>query len=311
MYLPRMQSLPNGSKVGSPEVSAEAAGRVGRAPRVSAADLFARQVSTGSQAEYLERDQTIIILDWDDTLCPTTWMKQEQHRLKLANLTQLSEHYRDRLDMLARQCAAFLTAANELGRVVIVTNAVFPWVDSSCKCFLPSLYPLLKTVSVIYARQVYEDKASGNFMPKVFNTNFTTSVLRQPRRAQTQTDPQRWKEVAFEKEIADFYSRYQHQSWKNVISIGDSAWEREAARKVVPLRPTLEQKCRTKTVKLFGEPGIEDLTKQVRVIRKIIEAIVQHDGDLDIELGAEDLHDGVSLEGIITPTSSADLVEWQ
>lgn len=282
---------------------------MGRAPCVSAADLFGRQVSTRSQDEYFERDQTIIILDWDDTLCPTTWTKQEQQRLK-KNLTQVAEHYRERLDLLARQCVALLTAANELGRVVIVTNAVFPWVESSCQCFLPSLCPLLKTVSVIYARQVYEDKASGSFMPKVFNTNFTPSVMRQPRRVQTQTDPQRWKEVAFEKEIADFYSRYKHQSWKNVISIGDSVWEREAARKVVPLRPSLERKCRTKTVKLFGEPGIEDLTMQVRVIRKIIAAMVQHDGDLDIELGAQDLHDGVSLEGIITPTSSTDLVDW-
>ncbi|CAK0875853.1 unnamed protein product, partial [Prorocentrum cordatum] len=111
-------------------------------------------------------------------------------------------------------------------------------------------------------------------------------------------------------EIAGFYSRYPHQSWKNVISIGDSTCERQAARKVVPLRPSAEQKCRVKTMKLLEEPGLEDLTVQVRAICKIIKAMVQHDGDLDIELGAEDLHDDASLEGAVTPTSSADLVKW-
>lgn len=46
--------------------------------------------------------------------------------------------------------------------------------------------------------------------------------------AQQQMDavsPQKWKEVAFQQEIKDFYSRYQHQSWKNVISVGDRRWE--------------------------------------------------------------------------------------
>lgn len=30
------------------------------------------------------------------------------------------------------------------------------------------------------------------------------------------------EEIAFEQEIAGFYSRYAHQSWKNVISIGEA-----------------------------------------------------------------------------------------
>merc|ERR1719464_2226024 len=106
--------------------------------------------------------------------------------------------------------------------------------------------------------------------------------------------PQRWKEVAFEQEIAGFYSRYQHQSWKNVISIGDAIFEREAARKVV-LQHHQKKKCRTKTLKLFDDPEIDELVQQVRVVHDVLSMMVQYDGELDIEIDEEDLHAGTSL----------------
>jgi len=93
-------------------------------------------------------------------------------------------------------------------------------------------------------------------------------------------DPQCWKEVAFEQEIGGFYSRYQHQSWKNVISIGDSVFERDAVKRVVPNRHSAK-KCRTKTLKLFDDPGMEDLIAQVRAVRDVLFSMVQYDGDVD------------------------------
>jgi len=107
---------------------------------------------------------------------------------------------------------------------------------------------------------------------------------------QVDMDPQRWKEVAFEQEIGGFYSRYQHQSWKNVISIGDSVFERDAVKRVVPNRISTKKKCRTKTLKLFDDPRMEELIAQVRVVRDVLCSMVQYDGDLDIELGEDDLN---------------------
>ena len=78
-----------------------------------------------------------------------------------------------------------------------------------------------------------------------------------------------YQEIAFEQEISGFYSRYAHQSWKNIISIGasalnkhrlcnhrtrqqrdmssccnlgDSIFERDAVRRVVINRPTANRK---------------------------------------------------------------------
>merc|ERR1719265_1477706 len=79
---------------------------------------------------------------------------------------------------------------------------------------------------------------------------------------QDELAPQRWKELVFEQEISGFYSRYAHQSWKNVITIGDSIFERDAVRRVVLNRPSAKKKCRTKTAKLLDEPEIDELISE-------------------------------------------------
>merc|ERR1719162_359647 len=107
--------------------------------------------------------------------------------------------------------------------------------------------------------------------------------------------PQRWKELAFEQEISGFYSRYQHQSWKNIISIGDSIFERDAVRRVVVNRPNQKKQCRTKTAKLLDEPEVDELIAQVRVIHDALGLMVQYDGNLDIEIDEEDLKLDLSL----------------
>ena len=46
----------------------------------------------------------------------------------------------------------------KLGTVVIVTNAMDPWVETSCRNFLPNLLPLVSTLPVIYARSIFEQQ---------------------------------------------------------------------------------------------------------------------------------------------------------
>ncbi|CAK0904836.1 unnamed protein product, partial [Prorocentrum cordatum] len=278
-------------------------------------------VSTGSQAEYFKPDQTIILLDWDDTLCPSTWIRANKHHLSFFKPAPNTEHFQRPLRELQREGEALLKLAMKLGNVVIVTNAVHPWVETSCRNFLPSLLPLLESLPIIYARSVYEThccepakqvprgsavdavRAGGAIcaqraMPGMYNAlgqNRLLSHSSRPAARQIDMDPQRWKEVAFEQETSGFYSRYQHQSWKNVISVGDSVFERDAVKRVVPNRTVTKKKCRTKTLKLFDDPGMDDLIAQVRVVRDVLCSMVQYDGDLDIELSEEDLNADSSL----------------
>lgn len=273
-------------------------------------------VSTGSQAEYFRPEQTIIIFDWDDPLCPSSWIRANKKVLSFFKPAPTTEKYQKPLRELQAAVEVLLKMSMKLGTVVIVTNAMDPWVETSCRNFLPSLLPLVSSLPVIYARSIFEQQGvdvarspsressplSRMAMPGMYAANGQNRLqqvnAKMAQQQQTQEiSPQKWKEVAFAQEIKDFYSRYQHQSWKNVISVGDSVFERDAVRRVVLQRPTPQKKCRTKTLKLFDDPEIEELVAQVKVVYDVINVMVQYDGDLDIEIDEEDLKmDGPLLD---------------
>lgn len=93
-------------------------------------------VSTGSQSEYLSPEQTIILFDWDDTLCPSSWIRQNRPALSFFKPAPPDEKYQQPLRELSQYVEKTLKLAMTLGKVVIVTNAMDPWVMISCKHFL-------------------------------------------------------------------------------------------------------------------------------------------------------------------------------
>merc|ERR1719150_1778035 len=99
---------------------------------------------------------------------------------------------------------------------------------------MPALRDLLKDIPVIYALELVEEEGNGN--AKITAGLLTETKVRAMRAA-----------------VTEFYSRYPGQSWKNIISIGDALYEHTAIRQVVGERP-MEEKCRTKTVKLLDSP---------------------------------------------------------
>jgi hypothetical protein len=262
--------------------------------------------STGSQAEYFKPEQTIILFDWDDTLCPSNWIRENRPALSFFKPCPPDEKYQRPLRELQKHVEATLRLALKMGKVVIVTNAMDPWVETSCRNFLPALVPIVSQIQVIYARSVFDTFACdaakknagrtsspGRALPGLFAASGQNKLASsQPR---DEMAPQKWKEIVFEQEITGFYSKYDRQSWKNVISIGDSIFERDAVRRVVLNRPTAKKKCRTKTAKLLDEPEIDELVAQVRVIHDALGLMVQYDGNLDIEIDEEDLKLDLSL----------------
>jgi len=73
------------------------------------------------------------------------------------------------------------------------------------------------------------------------------------------------------------------------LSIGDSVFERDAARQVVTQRPFADKKCHLKTVKLLDEPSLEELVLQVGLVLNTLHKVVHCDSDLSIEIDEEDL----------------------
>mmetsp|Transcript_87199 Transcript_87199/g.154444 ORF Transcript_87199/g.154444 Transcript_87199/m.154444 type:complete len:325 (+) Transcript_87199:77-1051(+) len=219
--------------------------------------------STDSSAEYHQPNQTVIIFDWDDTLCPSTTCMRT-HGLSVLGALPEGE-LAAALEELAAEGRVLIEAAFELAeKVVIVTNAEEGWVDLSCRAWLPGLQDIVAKCEVLSARSTWE-----------------------PQGVQS---PAGWKARTFEDVIEKFYSRYQNQSWKNIISVGDAPHEREALARVVRWAPTASGKrCRSKSVKFVLRPSIDHLTRELQMLRESLKEIVWHDDDLDLHFSAESL----------------------
>lgn len=231
--------------------------------------------STDSSAEYHLPCQTIIILDWDDTLCPSTTCMRT-HGLSVLGEPPKGEVKRQ-LEVLTEEVKLLIEAASQLAeKVIIVTNAEEGWVDLSCKAWLPGLLPTLALCEVASARSTWEPRGV--------------------------VSPAGWKAKAFEEVIDRFYSRYQNQSWKNIISIGDAPHEREALARVSGWAPT-GKKCRSKSVKFVLRPTVDQLVRELQLLRESMKVIVWHDDDLDLHFSLESLTEPL---GIPSPTGSVD-----
>lgn len=235
---------------------------------------ISHELTANSQAQFSQPDQTIIIFDWDDTLCPSTWMRKHARFDNKGRPCRIEPETKMELTMLTDQIIPLLLSAQQLGKVVMVTNARRPWVDTSCKNFLPSVRRHLQELPIIYALELVGEEE----VAKDFNGN-TGGLL-------TET-----KARAMKAAVTEFYSRYEGQSWKNVVSVGDALFEHNAIRQVVADRMAEEQtskKCRTKTIKLLEGPTIAGLVVQLSILESWLPKIVSADKDVDIDLSAEE-----------------------
>jgi len=236
-------------------------------------------------------NETLIIFDWDDTLCPTTYI-WDHPLLKWSEVapcfaendasesSQAASNESDPtllqvLDEQQNAAIALLNLAVTLGQVVIVTLAKVGWVEMSIRNFMPKLVGLLDElcIEVVYARQAIPSRylrrarEEDNELQKVLKTRAMSQIVKK------------------------FYSKggtCDGRSWKNVISIGDSAAERLALQDVIFRREQKDSRgvpkeCRCKVVKLLMEPTAERLTAEIQVLLMWLLTIVCQDDDLDID----------------------------
>lgn len=253
------------SQVGSPK------NRLAK-DKSSAGNSLESTCSTNSQIEYAAPHQTMIIFDWDDTLCPSHYIRINRPQLHYFQPCPNDPKHKVPLGQLAETGIKALREASKIGRVIIITNAQPQWVEISCRNFLPGVWAVIKelNIDIVYARVGFETGDPNS----EYNYNMNA--------------PQLWKEKAMREHVSKFYSQYVRQSWKNIISIGDQICEHNACRIVSENRPYAHKECRIKTVKLLEEPSIEDLVSELQVVTQWLTGLVKHDGSLDLDLNSEE-----------------------
>ncbi|TRY53218.1 HAD-like domain containing protein [Cryptosporidium tyzzeri] len=179
-------------------------------------------------------ETTLIIVDWDDTLLPTTYLSWNR-QLDLKNTN------------FGRIVADFLKKATELGQVIIITNAEPRWVYETSELYLPEILCFLRVIPICSARQFTQ--AGSN-------------------------DLKYWKYRAFNCVIQQFSNSF--QGIANIISIGDSQWDRDAVFNVFENNKNI--KIIPKAVKFLGSPSFEALGEEILILTSKLEEIVMIDG---------------------------------
>lgn len=209
--------------------------------------------SSDNEQEFAIED-TIIFIDWDDTVLPTSWLSKNG---LLQGTAAASAEQRSQLQILAEKVAEVLEASTGYGKVVIVTNAVDGWVQQSCRRFLPSLAPVLPLLHVVSARSAFA-----------------------PLGVQCPTE---MKRLVFEEEAEGFASMLPEGAHLKLISMGDSVHEHDALIQTAKNIPG----CYAKSLKLAPQPCIEKLMEQFELLAGALDEVVQCKEDLDIDAGVQ------------------------
>lgn len=213
--------------------------------------------------------QTVTIFDWDDTLMCTSYLHNYQDPD-----TEVPTSIQEMLRSIEQGAMRLLELALAFGQTFIITNATADWVSFSAAKFMPKLVPVLERVSVISARSRFEGQVP---------------------------DALEWKNRAF----LEVQNCLDAHVCTNLVSIGDSSLELEAARGLgralgwEPAQP--DSMALVKTVKLKERPSAEELRKQLEAVAARFEQIVCDSKDLQI--GLERRWTG-QVKGVATPVAA-------
>lgn len=195
--------------------------------------------------------KTTAILDWDDTICPSTYLASLG--LRVDDPGSLPIALQRQLEQLELAVINIMKEALRFGEVVVITNAEAGWVELSGRRFLPLVVKFLESsdIKIVSARTTFE-------------SDFPDA-------------PSSWKMAAFSQEVA---AMFPNDDELNVLVLGDSMSERDAAHALSSRLPN----SRVKTVKFVERPSIDQLMRQVQLVAQSLPDLASYASSFDVDL---------------------------
>lgn len=213
----------------------------------------------------------LIIFDYDDTILPTSYLNRRGLKLGSVDDKEELDRVRSVLDEYSVVVNKTLTMARRIGHVLIVTNAEEGWISLTVKKFLPKSANLIDQFQHISARSIFEP--TGLFTPISWkHSAFRMVVEEYLGAAAAAATALAGGPSASPEETAT-------TNYPQVISLGDSAHEREAILKV---SKDFANQITVKSLKFMEKPDIESLKKEHLLIQECLSDIVKHCDNLDL-----------------------------
>ena len=184
--------------------------------------------------QVFNKTKTITIIDWDDTLFPTTVVSSNMNWID--DPKSMPDKIKSNFEKLSIQITYLITAAKTFGDVIIISNAAREWIISSVT-LIPNAIDILKSVEIISTREYCKI---------------------------TSTDPQQWKTNSFLKKMG-YYCELNPNTILNVVCIGDSLIEYEAIKSVESYvnNCDINNIVYRKSVKFIDKPTIKSIIIQL------------------------------------------------
>ena len=233
----------------------------------------------------LSAHRAVILIDYDDTLFPTSWLRKYNPGRKWYEPLPVGHAMDVELRELAFSVCLLLRRAKSLGEVVILSLARPPWIGLSLGNFFPEVGALIEDLEIPIVYAVEEIRAGDE------NEDETELGIRLKGRAMLRHIKRVAKQNGCDCAQSNSYecpcpSLPLHPP--AVLSIGDSLFERFAAHEAVGQSEENSMR-KPKTLKLFEDPTAEKLHKQVKVVEAWLPAMVAHQEGFDLDLEESDL----------------------
>ncbi len=186
---------------------------------------------------------TLIVLDWDDTLCPTTWMIE--NNINPSNPQSILK-YTKYFNVLDESINDLLNELKKHGNVAIITNAMSEWIHLASSILPHTNKQISNNVQIISARQKYQNNVAN---------------------------PNDWKKYAFK----DLLKQHEY-TLHNIVSIGDAEYEYNA---LIDLWKYIPHKY-LKSIKFIKSPSESDVIVQLRLMRKHVYRICSAHRQFDL-----------------------------
>lgn len=198
----------------------------------------------------IDYNSTLIIIDWDDTLFPTTWHRTREIDLTCPNSRYKNLEYFKHLDI---HLGKLIKNIKNHGHLVIITNASPEWIKLSLS-ILPKTKKTLNDVQIISARKRYQNKLHES----------------------------EWKMKTFDDLIHEKIKKFKYT---NILSLGDSDYEHYALLNLFN-HDKLDHKY-LKSIKFIKSADYDIIIDQINIINKNIKGICHSKRHLDLDFDLE------------------------
>lgn len=239
------------------------------------------QQTNVSIGKYSAPSETVIFLDWDDTLFPTRALFGMWNLPELGPLPKIPASRKAKLEKWAASLGIFLKACTECSDCVcIVTSSAPGWVETCVERFAPGLQAYLEKIPVMYSIEELPEykklaSQSNDLRPvkqRESHLNLSAIEINEELTAQ--------KRASMEKAVKQFYGA---RPWQNILSFGDMSHEHDALQDITFLN-SQEARCRTKACILPTRPSVTETDLRLQILARVMPAFVALDNDIDLDL---------------------------